>query len=339
MSGKVLVTGASGLVGANLTRALIEKGRKVLALVHNDRKALEGMEVETIQADVRNLDELSRAVEEVEVVYHLAGSISLSMEPGLEMIETNVLGTRNVVSACLRYGVKRLIHFSSIDALCQAPLDQPVDESRALLDTESTRTAADHIPPYDLAKAQGERVVMAGIEQGLNAVIIRPTAMLGPYDFKPSYLGQAIIKLANGRIPALVNSGFDWVDVRDVVAGAMRAEEAASAGECFMLSGTWHTIRELAEVVAGLTNQAAPIITVPMWLADAFAPAMMNLARFNGKEPIYTRVTLSALRGNRKVSSDRAKRELGYTTRPFRETVQDTLNWFRENNYLDGKDP
>jgi dihydroflavonol-4-reductase len=334
LSCKLLVTGATGLVGANLVRTLLEQGRNVCAQVHEDRQALVGLNVETISADVRDQEALERAMAGVEVVYHLAGSISLEMDSAPEMRAVNVLGTHNVVAACLKCGVRRLVHFSSVDALRQDPLDQPIDENQPLIDTERSINALPHIPPYDLSKAQAEREVWTGIQNGLEAVILRPTAMLGPYDFKPSYLGQALIQLAYGRIPALVSGGFNWVDVRDVVAGAIRAEQIASPGECFMLSGNWHTIREVAELVATFTNRTSPLITVPMWLADAFAPLMLKLARFNGTQPIYTHVTLNALRGNQQVSSARAIRELGYAARPLAETVRDTLTWFQEHDYL-----
>ena len=337
MRDKVLVTGASGLVGANLTRALLEQGRNVCALVHTDHRALTGLELETISTDVRDQQALERAMAGVDVVYHLAGSISLEMDSELEMHAINALGTHNVVAACLESGVRRLVHFSSIDALRQDPLDHPVDEHQLLIDTLLTSHSPVNIPPYDLSKAQAEREVLAGIDEGLNAVIIRPTAMLGPYDFKPSYLGQALLQLANGRIPALVNAGFNWVDVRDVVAGAIQAEQLASKGACFMLGGHWHAIREVAELVAAFTHQAAPLFTVPMWLADAFAPLMLKLARFNGTQPIYTRVTLNALRGNRQVNFSRAIYELAYSARPLAETVRDTLTWFKEHGYLRGK--
>ncbi len=334
MSSKVLVTGASGLVGANMVRTLLEQSRNVCALVHEDCQALIGLEVETISADVRHPETLGQAMAGVEVVYHLAGSISLEMDSAAEMKAINALGTRNVVSTCLQRGVRRLVYFSSIEALCQEPLDQPLDENRPLVDENQSAAAMAHIPPYILSKAQGEREVLTGIAQGLEAVIIRPTAMLGPYDFKPSYLGQALIQLAYGKIPALVSGGFDWVDVRDVVAGAIHAEQMASSGECFVLSGHWHTIREVAELVAGFTHQSAPLFSVPIWLADAFAPLMLKLAHFNGTQPIYTRVMLNALRGNRQVSCARAKSELAYTARPLVETMRDTLDWFSEHGYL-----
>lgn len=337
--GTVLVTGASGLVGASLVRTLLAQSRDVRALVHTDLRALASLEVETVQADVRDREALERAMRGVEVVYHLAGSISLAMDSEREMEAINVLGTRNVVDACLHSGVRRLVHFSSIHSLRQEPLDQPVDENRPLVDTDCSPAALAHIPPYDRSKAQGERVVQAGITRGLDAVILQPTAMLGPYDFKPSYLGQALIQLAGGRIPALVRGGFDWVDVRDVVAGALRAEQAAPSGARYLLSGHWHTVREVAELGASVTGRAAPRFTVPLGLADAFAPLMLLLARFNGSHPIYTRVTLRALRSNQQVSHARAAQELGYIARPLAETVRDTLTWFQENGFLKEKRP
>jgi dihydroflavonol-4-reductase len=339
VSGKLLVTGASGLVGANLVRNLFEQGREVCAVVHEDRRALEGLDVETISADVRDRGAIEYSLTGVEVVFHLAGSISLEMNTGKEMKAVNTLGTRNVVNACLKRDVRRLIHFSSIDALRQTPYDQPVDENRALVDEDCSEVELARIPPYNLTKAWSEREVLAGMEAGLDAVIIRPTAMLGSCDFKPSYLGQALIQLAQGKIPALVKSGFNWVDVRDVVAGAIRAEQVAPPGARYILGGNWHTIREVAELVAVVTKRAAPRITVPMWLAEAFSPVMLKLARFNGSHPIYTRVTLNALRSNRRVSCNRSIRELGYSARPLDNTIRDTLTWFQERGYLHGKLP
>jgi dihydroflavonol-4-reductase len=334
LGGKILVTGATGLVGANLVRTLLEQGRDVRALIHADRRAIEGLDVETVQADVRDPQALLRAMVGVEVVYHLAGSISLQMDSGLQMNAINEQGTHNVVAACLQCGVQRLVHFSSIDAIRQDPLDQALDEDRPLIDAGLSGRALRRVPPYDLSKAQAEREVASGMAQGLDAVIIRPTAMLGPNDYKPSYLGQALMQLANGRIPALVSGGFNWVDVRDVVTGSTLAERLAPVGACYMLGGNWHTIREVAQLAASFNNRRAPLVTVPIWLADLFAPFMQKLAQVNGHQPIYTHVTLTALNGNRQVSSERAKREFGYSARPLAETVRDTLNWFLDHGYL-----
>jgi len=336
LGGKILVTGASGLVGANLVRALLEQGRDVRALVHEDRRALSGLDLETVSGDLRHPPSLEAAMAGVQLVYHLAGSISLSMDRAPQLKAINVQGTRNLVDACLHSRVQRLVHFSSIEAVRQQPLDQPLDESRPLLDVGLSPRQLARIPPYDLSKAQGEREVQAGISKGLDAVIIRPTAMLGPYDFKPSYLGQALILLASAKISALVRGGFNWVDVRDVVSGAIRAAQSAPPGACYVLGGHWHTIRQVAQLVAAHTHRPAPLIAVPLWLADAFAPLMLRLARLNGSQPIYTRLTLTALRANRNVSTSLAARQLGYSARPLQHTLRDVLGWFRQQHYLVG---
>lgn len=336
MGDKVLVTGASGLVGANLVRALLAQGRQVRALVRNDRRALEGLDVELFEADVRDAEAITRATVGIDVVYHLAGSISIEMGGGADVRDVNVVGTRNVVRACLGIGVRRLVHFSSIEALRHEPLDQLIDETRPLVDESLSRAQIGLLAPYARTKAQGEREVLAGLARGLNAVILNPTAILGPYDFKPSYVGQALILLVRGLVPALVSGGFDWVDVRDVVAGAMQAEALAPRGARYLLGGAWHTLREVADLVAAETGRRAPRLNVPIGLADAFAPAMLRLVRFSGGRPIYTRAVLRTLRGKRLVKHARATNELGYSARPLAESVRDVLAWFRENGYLNG---
>jgi dihydroflavonol-4-reductase len=325
----VIVTGAAGLVGGNLVRALFARGRPVRALVHRDRRALEGLDVEIVEGDVRDPASLRRAFERAETVYHVAAYISLSMRDWPLLESVNVLGTRNVVEACLHCGVRRLIHFSSIHALVQEPLDVPVDESRSLVEIESR-----HYPPYDRSKAAGEKEVQRGMERGLDAVIVNPTGMIGPYDFRPSHFGQVLLALGQGRLPALVTGGFDWVDVRDVVAGAMQAEERAPAGARYLLSGHWASLRELAGLVAEVTGAPVPRLVFPMWMARVGVPFGTHFTRLDGEHPLYTSVSLRALRSNRRVSHQRATRDLDYRPRPLRETLADTFRWFAETGRL-----
>jgi nucleoside-diphosphate-sugar epimerase len=325
----VVITGVSGLVGGNLARALLAQGRKVRGLIHRDRRTLQGLEMELAQADVRDPASLLSALKGAEVVYHLAASISLEMDSWAEVEAINVQGTRNVVDACLQSGVKRLIHFSSIHALQQEPLEIPLDEKRPRV------SPSNNLPPYDLSKAAGEEEVHKGIRRGLEAVILNPTAIVGPYDYSPSYFGRAIIALVKGRIPALVAGGFDWVDVRDVVQAALRAEQVAQSGTSYIVSGHWHSVRQVADMVAEVTGTRAPWLSVPIGLAYQVAPAMAMLARFNRSQPFYTRVSLRALHSNRQISHAHATRDLDYNPRPFRETLADTLEWFASNGYLD----
>lgn len=323
----ILVTGASGFAGGTLVRALLAQKRPVRTLIHRDRQAIDGLPVETVEGNITNLDSLVRAFQGVEVVYHLAANISLEWGNWDQVEAINVSGTRNVIEACIRCKVRRLIHFSSIHALSQHPLDRPVDENNSLA------TSPDH-PPYDRSKAAAEREVRAGISRGLDAVILNPTALVGPYDFKPSFFGQAVLLLAKGRVPALVEGGFDWVDVRDVTTAAVTAEKIAPCGASYLLGGHWHSVREVAQIVAALTGRRPPRWTVPMGLAYATAPLVHALARITRQPPIYTQVTLRALNSNHNISHVKAQQDLAYHPRPFQETLSDTLAWFREQGKL-----
>jgi dihydroflavonol-4-reductase len=324
----VVVTGAAGHVGANLVRALIDQGRPVRCLVHVSSWAIDGLDVETVRGDVGDLESLCRAFQGADVVYHLAARISLSMGDWTALEAVNIAGTRNVITACRRVGVRRLVHFSSIHALVQEPLSVPVDEMRPLVTSR-------RCPPYDRSKAAGEIMVRRAIEQGLDAVIVYPTAIIGPHDYEPSYFGEALLLLARRKLPALVTGGFDWVDVRDVVAGALLAEANAPSGARYLLSGHWVSMCDIAAGVAAITGAPAPGFVCPLWLARAGVPFIKGISHFSGKRPLYTDVSLQALQSNRNISHEKATKELDYNPRPFRETLSDTLRWFEENGQLD----
>jgi len=325
----VVVTGAAGHVGANLVRGLLSQGRSVRCLVHVNTRPIDGLNVELARGDVCDPDSLLTAFQGADVVYHMAARISLSMGdwPALEAV--NVTGTRNVVEACRRAGVRRLVYFSSIHALVQEPLSVPVDESRPFV-------TSPRCPPYDRSKAAAETIVRQAIAEGMDAVIINPTAVIGPYDYQPSHFGEALIMIATNKLPALVTGGFDWVDVRDVVSGALLAEEKAPRGAGYLLSGHWVSMCDIAAGVAEITGAPTNKFVCPLWLARAGAPVMQGISRISGKRPLYTAASLRALRSNRHISHAKAARELGYHPRPFRETLADTLRWFRENGKLGG---
>ena len=320
----VVVTGASGHLGANLVRALIDSGRPTRSLVHVNCQAIDGLDTEIVYGDILDQESLCRAFSGAGVVYHLAACISLSMGDWPRLEAVNIIGTRNVVEACLHAGVRRLVHFSSIHAFIQEPMSTPVDESRPLAESP-------HHPPYDRSKAAAEKEVRCGIARGLDAIIINPTAIIGPHDYQPSYFGEALLGLARHKLPALVTGGFDWVDVRDVVTGAMTAEERAPAGAQYLLSGHWVSMRDIAVMVAEVTGMPPPRITFPLWIARLGVPVVTALSYLNGKQPLYTSFSLRALRSNRHISHAKATHELDYKTRPFRETLTDTLQWFEEN--------
>jgi len=319
----IVVTGASGLVGGNLVRALLAQGQPVRALVYRDHRAIDGLDVETMSADLTDPSSLQRAFRGADIVYHLASSISISTENWDELERVNVSGTRNVIEACLQNNVRRLLYFGSIHAYDHAPLDQSMYEDRPLL-------TGDHIHPYERSKALAEMETRRSLDRGLDSVILIPTAIAGPFDFRPSYFGQAIQLLAHGHIPALVYGGYDWVDVRDVVDGAIKAAQLAPRGGRYILSGHWHSLKEVAQFTSRITDKPEPRFTVPIWLAQLAQPIMAKLAQVNGKQPIYTRPMLNAMKSNHNISHARATRDMGYSPRPFQQTIADTLNWFMQ---------
>ncbi|MHB9033506.1 MAG: NAD-dependent epimerase/dehydratase family protein [Anaerolineae bacterium] len=318
---RVLVTGATGHLGCNLVRSLLAHGYKVRAMIHTNRMGLDDLPVEQVNGDVRDVDSLVKAMQDIDIVFNCAGYISILRTEGKQLDQVNVAGVRNVVAACQRAGIKRLAHFSSIHSLMQEPFGETLDETRTLVSSL-------HRPPYDLSKAAGERIVRAAVNEGLDAVIINPTAIIGPYDYRPSHVGQVLIDLCQRHLPALVNAGFDWVDVRDVAEGSVRVAEKAPAGGIYLLSGHWHPFAYLAQLVQETTGVKLPKLTLPLWVANVGAPFTTAWAKLRHERAVMTSVSLEALRSNRHISHERATALFGYSPRPLKDTVYDTLHWF-----------
>jgi dihydroflavonol-4-reductase len=311
-------------VGGNLVRLLLSRGRDVRAFVRDDARAVEGLDVEKVRADVLDPPSLEKAFRGVHVVYHLAAGISVWGDDGGMMKAVNVEGASNVAEACLRSGVKRLIHFSSIHAMDQVPGAETLDETRACVG-EGALT-------YDRSKALGEAAVLEACKKGLEVVVISPTGIIGPFDFKPSPMGEILLSLIDRKLPALVDGGFDWVDVRDVCKTAVAAEDGGVPGAKYILSGTFMKLGEIAQVIEKTTGARAPRFVSPMWLAKIGAPFSTMYAKMAGTRPLYTLESLKIMETcNRRINSDRARRELGFSPRPLEETIADTCRWFLDH--------
>ncbi len=323
-----LVTGATGHVGANLCRLLVERGHRVRALHRHPGVALDGVALEDVTGDVLRIQTLLDALDGIDVVFHLAARISIDGDPDGQVWSVNVEGTRNVVAACLRAGVDRLVHFSSFHALRQAPLDEELTEDRPPVGPTAYA--------YDRSKAAGELEVSIGIERGLSAIILNPTAIIGPHDYLPSLMGEALLDLYHRRLPSLVPGGSDWVDVRDVCDAALASVDLGTPGARYLLAGGWTTLHDFATLAASITGRKRPGLTTPMWLAHAGVPFARLYGRWTGKPPLYTHESLDHLvRSNRRVSRARARRELGFEPRPLRDTLEDTYGWLRSAGRLD----
>ena len=324
------VTGASGHLGANLVRALISRGWKVRALVHCDTRALEDLPVDRVPGDILNEESLNRAFRGVDIVFHLAARISVVSWDRKHVEAVNITGVTNVVNACISAGVKRLVHTSSFHAHIQEPIDKTLDESRPLINSYNS-------PPYNRSKAEGERIVKKAVLNGLDAIIITPAGMIGPYDYQPSHFGATLLAMAQGKLPVIIDAGLDWVDTRDVADAMIRACEHAKSGEKYILGGHWANLTDIARQVSRITRTSPPKIVLPLWLAKPSAPLVLALDRIRRKRPLFTSISIKELESNRDLSHVKASKELGYEPRPLQDTITDTIDWFKVNGLMDSK--
>jgi nucleoside-diphosphate-sugar epimerase len=301
-----VVTGATGHLGCNLVPALLDAGHRVRVVtiepLDQPVPALAGLDVERVHGTVEDGDALRRAFAGADVVNHLAAVISTRLRPDPRLQAVNVHGVENVTNACIAAGVGRMVHVSSVHAL----------------------STGSRIPAYDRSKAAGERVVRAAMAKGLDALIIRPTGIIGPRDFAPSRMGRVFLDLAHRRLPALLAGGFNWVDVRDVCKAIVAASTRGRTGETYMVSGYWRSVKDLGLLAGSITGVRPPLVTLPQRVARVVAPVGGLLSER------FSPASLRALRDFENVECDLALRDLDHWPRPLTDTVADLYRWFDE---------
>lgn len=320
---KIGITGATGHIGNNLVRRLLQKGHQVRIFVRREPDIFEDLKLDRAYGDLMDKTSVADFVKGLDVVYHLAAKIFIDGRKRKEYYRQNVEGTRTMLEAVRQVGIKRFIYFSSIHAYDPHPVDQPLDESRPLV-------LQDHYL-YNRSKAVSQRMVLEAFGSGLNGIVLNPTAVIGPNDYKPSLLGQAVLRMAQRRLPGLIPGGYDWVDVRDVAEAAFMALTQGKQGEAYILSGHWHSLEDLYEAVKKELNLKKKLPVFPAWLARMGAPFLGLWSFFSGQEPLYTQGSITFLKhSNRYISHDKATRDLDYHPRSFENTVGDTLDWFKQ---------
>ncbi|MFZ4523292.1 MAG: NAD-dependent epimerase/dehydratase family protein [Bacteroidales bacterium] len=324
---QIAVTGANGHVGVNLCKALIEQGHQVRALTHKHDQGLKLLPVTIIRGDLLDQQSLTPLLSGIDVVFHLAAKISITGDPDGMVTRINTEGTKNMIAAAIECKVKRFIHFSSIHAFQQHPQHQPLNEHRPLVENEGFA--------YDRSKAAGERAVMEAVRNGLDALVLSPTAIIGPADPEPSLIGSAVIDIYNHKIPSLVPGGYDWVDVRDIVAAAISAIEKGRTGEKYLLSGHWHSLQEFSTLISFHSGRKTVTAIVPIWLARIGLPFIDLYSKISGTKPLYTSESLTIItEGNRAISNAKARAELNFNPRPLTETIRDFLAALKENGTI-----
>jgi len=324
---KVAITGASGHIGNCLVRELKKQGASVKVLVHDFKNDLDKLDVELIQGNLIDIESLNLLCEGVDVVFHLAAKIALDNRKSAEVYAVNVTGTKNIIEASKMAGVKKFIHFSSIDAFQFISSDEVLDESKPIVESENSI--------YAFTKAESERLVLNAVNEGLDAVILSPTAVIGPFDYRGSFLGSALIKIYQNKIPMLISGGYNWVDVRDVAKAAIQSVETGRKGEKYILSGNFCSIKDLSEITGKISGKRTPTLLAPVFLAKLACPFFQIYYSITKGKPIYTSQSLDLLINSPKnISFEKAKKELGYEPHPLEQTLRDTFNWYIENKYL-----
>jgi len=324
-----VVTGASGLLGNVLVRELCTAGREVRAFVRKTSKleCIRDCRAETVFGDVLDSASLTSAFKGAENVYHLASEISIMPWPDKNLQEVNITGTKNVIKACLECKVKRLIYTSSIHAF-REPQNGSVMDEKLPLDIGS------RMGQYNRTKAAATKEVLEAAGQGLDAVVACPTAIVGPYDFKVSNLGNLIINCYNRRQKIILEGAYDFVDVRDVAAGHMFAAQNGRKGQMYILSGQRLTISELMALLQEITGVPSPRFRLPDPVAYAVSLIMPVYYKLFKVTPVFTIYSYKTVKGNSFISHNKATEELGYSPRPIKQTIMDNIEWFRENRYL-----
>jgi len=326
--GPDLVTGATGFVGAHVARALLARGRSVRCLVRPGSRLanLAGLPVEIVRGDLRDRASLDAALRGAENLYHCAADYRLYARDPREIYAANVGGTENILSAAASAGVRRIVHTSSVATLCPRADGAPADESDAASET-------DVIGHYKRSKVLAERVALRHAAAGLPVVVVNPSTPVGELDVKPTPTGRIVVDFLRRRMPAYVDTGLNVVDVRDVALGHLLAAEKGRVGQRYILGHRNMTLKELLDVLAGISGIPSPTVRLPLWIPVAAAAVDTGLARLLGREP---RVSLESARMARHrmfFDAGKAVSELGFPQSPVEGALARAVAWFRQNGY------
>ncbi|MEG0590556.1 MAG: NAD-dependent epimerase/dehydratase family protein [Lachnospiraceae bacterium] len=326
MSKLYIVTGAGGHLGSAMVRLLCQKKQMVRGLILPGEHKTDSQYVTYFKGDVREKKSLEplfmHSPEQKLIVIHTAGIVDISDRISHELYEVNVLGTKHIVELCMKHQVKRLVYVSSVHALPEKKKPEVMVES-------SYFSPAEVVGGYAKTKAMASKMVLHGVKNGLDAVIVHPSGILGPYDESRNHLVQLVEDYQKGRLPACVKGGYDFVDVRDVAKGCFAAALKGKTGECYILSNRHYEVREVLQMIRDA--QGGRIIpTLPSWMAIVAVPFVKLVAKRRNQRPLYTAYSLYTLKSNDRFSHDKATKELGYQPRNLRETIQDTLDWLNQ---------
>ena len=313
---KVAVTGGSGHLGMSLIELLLKQGFLVKALYHSFLPPTKNDNLTWVKGDIKTSKSAKLLLDECTHVVHCASVVSVEDQFEKRVFDTNINGTQNIIEACLAENITRLIHISSSHAVLEPKHNEIFDESRPY------KTQNDYTYPWSKAKA--EQLVINAIGNGLNAIILRPTSIVGPPDSRPSLMGKILFDMANGKIPAITSGGYDIVDVRDLSQTIINSFSNGRSGEIYNTGGAFVPVNKLAQ----FSNPERKPIKVSLDILLFIYPFIKIYKRFFKIPWPITKQSLLALKNApKRVDSSKAKKELNHTCRPIEETIENLLTW------------
>ena len=320
-----LVTGANGHLGSAVCAALCERAAEVRALVLPGENVdfLHSLGVQIVRGNVCNIDELETFFDTGEhakrIVIHCAGIVNITENAAKQMESVNIGGTKNILEMCKKHKVSRLIYVSSVHAIPTPAKGRVIRETKefspALVDGAYAKT-----------KAAATALVLDSVKEGVPAIVVHPSGIVGPYLGGGNHLVQMIRSYITGKLPAIVKGGYDFVDVRDCADGILSAISFGRVGECYILSNRYYEIYDILNMARRVCKVRRALM-LPMWMAKLAEPFIALVAKLRRKKPLYTKYSLKTLESNDKFSHDKATKELGYYPRDLFRTVKDTVYW------------
>lgn len=328
MSKTIAITGASGHLGTALINPLLRKGYSIRAQHKSSVPQISHDNLHWAQGEITDLVFLEALFKDCDVVIHCAGMISLSGSDHDQVFDTNITGTSKVIEAILAHDNIKLIHISSTNAIADIPQTEAFDEH------SQTRTNKNYA--YGYSKAKSEELVQHVIQdKQLNAIILRPSALIGPPDYSPSLVGQSVIDLINGKIPALPSGGYDYVDIRDVVNSIINSIEQGESGEIYNLTGKYYSLKELTKILSEVTGREISPWTIPMPIMICLLPIVRLFSFIMKQKSAFTYESLMTLKyGHKNMDNKKAVKELGHQPRLLQESLKDLSEWFKSKNLI-----
>lgn len=331
MKKRILVTGASGFIGANLVRNLKERGAEVRVLIRHSadpRNLLPEGEVQRLSGNLRNPDSVNKAVAGCDEVFHVAADYRLWAADPNEIYETNVRGTENLLKACKMAGVKKIVYTSTVGTIGLKNQPQPCNE----LTPHDPGQFRGH---YKKSKWEAEQIALKYAQEGLPLVIVNPSAPIGPMDHKPTPTGRIIVDFLRGNMPAYVNTGLNFIHVKDVVAGQIAAAEKGRVGERYILGNKNLTLIDFLKLISSLTGKPVPKLRIPYsiaWLAGCINTLYADYVTHQRPQIEMEAVEMS--RYMMFFDSSKAIHELGLPQSPLEEAVEDAVRWYKDHGYF-----